>query len=121
MTEQIDRDEEVRLHNEGACDQDCALHQGDVHVWFELSYANFLVWPRSVLQAMPGAWQRRFVALAEELDAALEEAGLQLDPPGGYSIQAKGAGHRFISNPLADYRYAPRSLEALAEKVRWEE
>lgn len=46
---------------------------GPVHLWFSLSYANFLVWHRSSMQSMPLEWQRRFVELAEELDAAYPE------------------------------------------------
>jgi len=36
--------------------------------WFELSYAQYLTIPRSVLQAMPHDWQCRFVACLNELD-----------------------------------------------------
>ncbi len=43
---------------------------GPVHMWFGLSYASFLVWHRTHMQSMPLGWQRRFVELAEELDAA---------------------------------------------------
>jgi len=43
---------------------------GPVHTWFSLSYCNFLVWHRAHMQSMPVEWQERFVALAEELDAA---------------------------------------------------
>lgn len=43
-------------------------HDDAVHAWFELSYASYLVWPRSVMQQMPAEWQQRFVALAKELE-----------------------------------------------------
>lgn len=43
---------------------------GPVHLWFSLSYCNFLVWHRAHMQSMPLEWQQRFVELAEELDAA---------------------------------------------------
>lgn len=43
-----------------------------IHLWFELTYASYLVLPRSVLQSMPEGWQRRFVMCLEELDAAFE-------------------------------------------------
>lgn len=42
----------------------------DVHTWFSLSYANYLVVPRSVLQSMPEDWQHRFTALMGEMDEA---------------------------------------------------
>lgn len=41
-----------------------------IHTWFSLSYANYLVVPRSVLQSMPSEWQTRFVAMLGELDGA---------------------------------------------------
>ncbi len=40
-----------------------------VHEYFSLSYANFAVYPRSLLQSMPDEWQTRFVALMDEYDA----------------------------------------------------
>lgn len=41
-----------------------------VHGWFGLSYANYLVLPRTLLQSMPEAWQQRFVQRLSELDDA---------------------------------------------------
>ena len=41
-----------------------------IHEWFELSYSNYLVIPRSVLQSMPVEWQDRFVAALEEMGKA---------------------------------------------------
>lgn len=43
---------------------------GPVHEWFELSYSNYLVLPRTLLQSMPVEWQQDFVACLEELDIA---------------------------------------------------
>jgi len=51
----------------------------DVHTFFGLSYANYLVWPRSIMQSMPDEWQKRFCRLAIELDEAVEQAGLDWD------------------------------------------
>lgn len=41
-----------------------------IHTWFGLSYANYLVLPRTLLQSMPDAWQQRLVALLEEFEGA---------------------------------------------------
>jgi hypothetical protein len=30
-----------------------------IHNWFELTYAQYLTIPRSILQSMPVEWQRR--------------------------------------------------------------
>lgn len=42
----------------------------DIHLWFNLTYANYLVLHRSLLQSMPLDWQRRFVASLDQLQAA---------------------------------------------------
>jgi hypothetical protein len=42
--------------------------RADVHTYFGLSYADYLVIPRSVLQSMPMSWQYNFVKLLDELD-----------------------------------------------------
>jgi hypothetical protein len=39
-----------------------------VHMYFELSYCNYLVIPRSILQSMPDDWQKKFIELVEECD-----------------------------------------------------
>lgn len=39
-----------------------------IHGYFGLSYANYLVLPRSLLQSMPDEWQRRFVTELRELN-----------------------------------------------------
>ncbi len=43
-----------------------------IHDWFELSYAQYLTIPRSVLQSMPNEWQERFVKCLEELDDTID-------------------------------------------------
>jgi hypothetical protein len=45
---------------------------GPIHGFFELSYAQYLTIPRSVLQSMPVEWQERFVKCLEELDDAFD-------------------------------------------------
>ena len=39
---------------------------------FNLTYANYLVLPRTLLQSMPDEWQARFVALLDELHDAFQ-------------------------------------------------
>ncbi len=43
-----------------------------VQLHFSLSYANYLVLPRTLLQSMPAVWQARFVALLDELHEAFQ-------------------------------------------------
>ena len=44
--------------------------ESDVHDQFGLSYASYLVVPRSLLQLMPGDWQHALVELLEEFGDA---------------------------------------------------
>ena len=43
---------------------------GPIHDHFSLSYANYLVLHRTLLQSMPITWQTRFVGCLDELRAA---------------------------------------------------
>lgn len=43
-----------------------------LHLWFEMSYAQYLTVPRSALQSMPDRWQGRMAALLEELDERID-------------------------------------------------
>lgn len=44
----------------------------EIHDYFELSYANWLTLPRTLLQSMPSDWQKDFVELLDKFD---EEMG----------------------------------------------
>jgi hypothetical protein len=44
--------------------------QDAIHCHFGLSYANYLVLPRTLLQSMPDEWQTQFVTLLETLEEA---------------------------------------------------
>jgi len=71
----------------------------DVHCWFGLTYANYLVLPRTLLQSMPEQWQHRFVGCLREL----EQAFWHIDQPDSYMVRAKGPGGKFISDPVPHY------------------
>lgn len=78
-----------------------------IHGWFDLTYSNYLVMPRSVLQSMPQEWQAQFCTL---LDEAREAFG-HLDWP-SYEVRALKRAPDFITpygdcpecenNPLAE-------------------
>lgn len=113
MTTERTREEWDRLadlHNDGRCAEDCGLHEEDVHGWFGLSYATHMTLERTLLQAMPGSWQRKFVALLDELDEASE--GIRR--PYAYNVQAVDAGGKFAP-ALPHYRHAPRNFDRLRE------
>lgn len=42
----------------------------DIHTAFGLSYSNYLVLPRTLLQSMPAEWQHQFTALLDQYNDA---------------------------------------------------
>ena len=80
----------------------------DIHTWFELSYANYLVLPRSLLQTMPDDWQEKFVDLLNELNEERERHGIEM--PDEYMVQARDRGGRFVPDPLSRYDRGRRKL-----------
>lgn len=84
----------------------------DVHTWFELTYAQYLTVPRSILQEMPDEWQERFVACLEELDQTFD----WLPKDGGrYWCRLRDAQGHFTDDPLMQYR---RPNGAYIESIR---
>lgn len=43
-----------------------------LHLWWGLSYAQYLTVPRSVMQSMPDKWQAKMAALLNELDSTID-------------------------------------------------
>lgn len=79
-----------------------------IHTWFGLTYASYLVLPRSVLQTLS-------VELQQQLVNALEAMGEHLYPAsipvrGEYAVQVRGTDGRFISDPLRDYQRGRRRV-----------
>jgi hypothetical protein len=75
-----------------------------IHLWFELSYAQYLVIPRSILQSMPTKWQRNFVWLMGELDETFEWRR------SGCWVKFKDRRGRFMVDELADYNRGRRTM-----------
>ena len=91
----------------------------DIHTWFNLTYAAYLVLPRTLLQEMPEDWQLRFTEMVDEIEATFD-----LEKIDGYvaSYQvtaAQGDGsHRYVKDPLRNYRHPialPRRERALVD------
>jgi hypothetical protein len=64
----------------------------DIHTYFGLSYADYLVLPRSVLQSMPEEWQLKFVSLLDELD---DTEWRDLLPEGMYKVEYRDYGYDY--------------------------
>lgn len=72
-----------------------------VHAWFGLTYSNYLVLPRALLQSMPVDWQTRLVRCLRELDAAATNAGIETAP--AYSVHARTDDGKFAAEPVPHY------------------
>lgn len=84
------------------------IHDPPVHAWFGLTYANYLVMPRSLLQSMPHEWQAQLVALLWQWESMLHHAG---HPLPDYAVNTRGDGGRFALDYYANYRHKRHSLE----------
>jgi hypothetical protein len=69
-----------------------------IHLFFGLSYSNYLVIQRSLLQSMPVEWQRKFVKLLEEMN---EHFGYRDN--GSFRVNRIDSRGKFMKDPLANY------------------
>lgn len=68
-----------------------------IHEFFNLTYSNYLVLHRSLLQSMPLEWQHKFVRLVEELNDEFDhvetaqcykvQAAVEADLDSGYTVE----------------------------------
>lgn len=88
-------------------DECCTEDQEPIHSMFGLSYGNYLVLQRSLMEAMPVEWQRRFVAMLGEMEAAFDTSRL---PVASFHVQALDAHDHEIEDPLSEYRRPDQGL-----------
>ena len=77
-----------------------------IHRWFSLSYANYLVLHRSLLQEMPVAWQRKMVALLNEFWDEFDSEKV----PHSFTVNRRDERGRFLADPLSQYRHPDLAL-----------
>jgi hypothetical protein len=70
----------------------------DIHTWFGLSYANFLVLPRAHLQSMPAEWQHLFVGLLDILSRSYPNFK---EPT--YFVSEKDEHNKFVKSTVPHY------------------
>lgn len=83
--------------------------------FFELSYANYLAIPRSVLQSMPDEWQKDFVKLLDQLDETFDWRRE------GCWVQFRNCKGKFMKDELVDYQrgrrhFLPEELSGIVER-----
>lgn len=76
-----------------------------VHNWFGLTYASYLVLPRSLMEGMPEEWQEKFVALLDEMRETYD--CMQIEDNYTVKLRDEKTG-RFIEDPLRNYRRPPK-------------
>lgn len=82
------------------------IRDGEIHGYFELSYANYLVIARTALQSMPLEWQDRFVKCMRELDKTI-------DWRQNYEVTLRDDNGQFVPithDPLNDYERGRRRI-----------
>jgi len=72
---------------------DVASNEGweQLHLWWELSYAQYLTVPRSVMQSMPDEWCGKMAALLKELDETIDWRPKE----GCYKVELREFGYEF--------------------------
>ena len=90
------------------------MEQDRIHHFFGLTYAAYLVLPRSIMQSMPDEWQNKFVDLLEELNDSyselFDEAGID-----EYMVKAKRGG-KFVHDIFMDYERGRRYIKPKTDK-----
>lgn len=85
-----------------------------IHAFFELTYASYLVLPRSVLQSAPLSWQRRFVQCLHDLEAMF---GSTNPPEGEYEVRIRDAAGKYRPDPLSHYHRGRRRVPRIDTEV----
>ncbi len=78
-----------------------------IHGFFSLSYANYLVIPRSVLQSMPDKWQSDFVDLLNKIPTEYIDRQ--------YWVRRCDCKGTFLSDDLSNYERGRRKVFTLKE------
>ena len=77
-----------------------------IHTYFGLSYASYLVLPRSILQSMPSKWQKDFVKLLNELNKTCRKYGVSTPD---YNVSAREKG-KFTKDKYSKYCRGARNV-----------
>lgn len=85
-----------------------------IHNWFSLTYANYLVLRRSVLQSAPVDLQQRLVVILNELHDLFGDEPLE----GAFTVQLRNDQGRFVVDPFADYERGRRRIQMAKERSR---
>lgn len=91
--------------------KDGVFYESPIHVWFELTYAEFLTVPRLVLESMSFEWQEKMANLLDEIDETFDWRPEE----GRYWVKLRDANGCFSHAPLNNYRHG--SVEHLRKNI----
>lgn len=76
----------------------------DLHLWFGLSYAAFLVMPRVAMMQMPKEWQENMAELLNQYDETINTSAFGVK---GCRVQALSSNGKLMKMPeeLLNYRH----------------
>lgn len=77
---------------------------GKIHKWFGLTYARYLVIPRSLLEGMPEEWQIKMADLLDEMRETYDPFKIN----DNYTVYLRSEGGKFLADPLSNYRHPPK-------------
>lgn len=83
----------------------------DLHLWFGLSYAAFLVMPRVAMMEMPKEWQEKMAELLNQYDETIDTSAFGVK---GCRVQALTGEGKLMKMPdeLLNYRHPSSEVKA---------
>lgn len=83
----------------------------DLHLWFGLSYAAFLVMPRVAMMEMPKEWQEKMAELLNQYDETIDTSAFGVK---GCRVQALTGEGKLMKMPdeLLNYRHPSPEVKA---------
>ena len=89
----------------------------DLHLWFGLSYAAFLVMPRVAMMEMPKEWQEKMAELLNQYDETIDTSAFGVQ---GCRVQALTGEGKLMKMPeeLLNYLHPSPDVKAQLRKPR---
>lgn len=87
----------------------------DLHLWWGLSYASFLVMPRVAMQLMPDEWKEKMAELLNQYDETINTAAFGVK---GCRVQALDGNGKLMKTPEQIINYRRPTAETKAELLR---
>lgn len=85
-------------------------YRKDLHTWFGLSYAAFLVMPRVAMMQMPKEWQEQMSELLHQYDETINTSAFGVH---SCFVTVKDENNKFMKMPEALVNYRHPSKETI--------